>query len=169
MARKPREPRKAPRKRGRPKKDPSCKVKAMPALERRPKVMKLRLQGYSPEEIAQKLLLRPSTVRSDLARMAQEAERESPSKLSQRQVHNQRLEMLWKAVQDAVDSGNPGAISVALKVLERQSKLMGLDVDPKATVTLLTPNSAQWDTILANPEPHKALGFSDEVVDVDAD
>ena len=162
MPRKPRTPRKTPRKKGRPKKDPALKVQAMPAVERRPQVMKLRLQGYSADEIALKLLLRPSTVRADLDRMAQEAERESPSKLSQRQTHNGRLEMLWRAVQAAVDAGNPQGISVALKVLERQSKLMGLDVDPKATVTLLAPNSAQWDTILAQPTPSKALGFSDE-------
>lgn len=159
MTSKKREPRKHPRKRGRPKKAESEKIKYMPAAERRPQVMKLRLQGYGPDEIACKLQIRPATVRADLKRMAAESAQETPNKVRRRHEQDQRLEMLWKALQPAVDGTHIEGIKTALKVLERQAKLNGLDVDPKATVTLIAPAQGDWDTILAQENPRAALGF----------
>jgi len=131
----------------------------MPAAERRPAVLKLKIQGYTPEEIAHKLRLRPTTVRADLKRMADETARETPDKVVRRREQDARLELLWRAVQPAVDATHVQGIKVALQVLERQAKLNGLDVDPKATVTLVAPTRTEWDRILSQETPRAALGF----------
>ena len=161
MPRKPREPRKNPRKVGRPKKADKDKVRSLPVAQRRPLIMRERLKGYSPDEIARNLRLRPSTVRADLKKMAQEAEAETPSKVAQRDMQGARLELLWQAVQNAVEVGDYKAVQVALRILERQAKLYGLDVDPKAIITINGGGPTDWDALLKKPAVGTTLGFAD--------
>lgn len=112
----------------------------------RPEVMKLKLAGYSVPEIAVKLRLTEVRVRSDLAVVMERVGKESPNTVYLRQEQQLRLEVMWKGLYDLVIKGDIETTKTALRLLERQAKLMGLDVDQRATVTL-TP-SGDWDSIL---------------------
>ncbi|GAC1380137.1 MAG: hypothetical protein NVSMB48_05590 [Marmoricola sp.] len=52
------------------------------------------------------------------------------------EVHHERLERLWYAAFKAVSSGDIGAIDRAVRILERQSKLHGLDAPSRSQVSL---------------------------------
>ena len=112
----------------------------------RPEVMKLKLAGYSVPEIAVKLRLTEVRVRSDLAVVMERVGKESPNTVYLRQEQQLRLEVMWKGLYDLVIKGDIETTKTALRLLERQAKLMGLDVDQRAIVTL-TP-SGDWDSIL---------------------
>jgi hypothetical protein len=117
-----------------------------PANVRRPAVLKLKLAGYTPEEIGVKLRLTPTTVRGDIAAIMATVGTESPAVAELRIEQGMRLEYLWKALHTATEAGDVKGISVAMKVLERQAKLFGLDADQKSQIQV-SP-TGDWDRIL---------------------
>lgn len=156
--RKPRQPRIALKKGPRPGKGQVY----LPAAQRRPEVLRLRLIGCQPHEIAIKLNVKLCVVRDDLNLLMREAQDISPERDEMRCLQQMQLNKLWEALQAAINAGDVPGINVALKVLERQAKLFGLDKDKNATVTVTA--SGGWDHILRNPTPAAALGFSEEDV-----
>jgi hypothetical protein len=129
----------------------------------RPEVMKLKLSGYSIPEIAVKLRLTEVRVRSDLNFIMDRVGKESPNTAYLRQEQLLRLETMWKGLYSGVISGDADKIKAGLRLMERQAKLMGLDIDQRALVTL-TP-SGDWDSILRaatmtnEAHPKQALGL----------
>lgn len=158
MTKPPRPPRANPRRKGRPPLPKHIKKTHMKVAERRPKVMDLRLQGYTPEVIAHKLGILPSVVYADLKVLMSAAQAQNAEKDEMRAMMSLQLSYLWHALQVAVKEGDVKAISVALKILERTAKLHGLDADTRASVTVSAGNM-DWDAILSAPASGGALGF----------
>jgi hypothetical protein len=126
--------------------------------DRRPAVLALRLQGFPPDLIAHKLGIRPSVVITDLKYLLNTARAESAEKDEMRAMQKLQLEFLWAALQTAIKSGNVQGIKVALNILERQSKLFGLDANPKATLNVVS-GPQDWDALLSPVPAGRTLGF----------
>jgi hypothetical protein len=148
---------------GRPKLPEDIKAWKCGVEVSRPEVMKLKLAGYSIPEIAVKLRLTEVRVRSDLNFIIDRVGKESPNTAYLRQEQLLRLETMWKGLYHGVISGDADKIKAGLRLMERQAKLMGLDIDQRALVTL-TP-SGDWDSILMaatmtnEGHPKQALGL----------
>lgn len=136
-----------------------------PANQRRPEVLKLKLAGYTPEQIGVKLRLSATTVRGDIRAIMSTVGKESPEVVELRLEQGMRLEYLWAALHKATEAGDIKGISVALKVLERQAKLLGLDADQKSQIQV-SP-TGDWDSILRAAPALRAPGALGLPVDTD--
>lgn len=52
-----------------------------------------------------------------------------------RKLELERLDMLWSRAMPGVGRGDPGSIGVALRIMERRAKLLGLDAPVRTEVT----------------------------------
>jgi predicted DNA-binding protein YlxM (UPF0122 family) len=97
--------------------------------------VELKLQGHTHREIADSLRVSPTTVaqliKEGLAEL-RDLSREATEDLILMQ--NARLEHLYKQLQERIAEGSTRAIETAIKVLERQAKLHGLDAPEKKQV-----------------------------------
>jgi hypothetical protein len=134
-----------PRKRGRPKKDPEDKVKVLAVKDRRPQVLALRVQGYTPEQIARRLNTFPSIVLADLKALMAAATQTDPSLEEARYLQDKQIDHLMTCLQVPLMGGDPRAVTAASRLLDRRAKLLGLDKGPKedsAAVTVAATLSA---------------------------
>lgn len=102
------------------------------------RALELRKKGMTTYEIATEL----KVTRQEAKRLVDDAFAEARRMLSisaeeAALVQNMRLEKMFASLQEKLDRGDSRAIEVAIKVLERQSKLMGLDA-PEKTETMIT-------------------------------
>jgi hypothetical protein len=100
--------------------------KRQATAERRRQVCQLRVQGYSPEEICTRLGLEPHVVKHDLDSaypeyVAQEARAEF------KKWHLARCDYYLTCLDERIKEGDDRAVMAALKVLEREAKVLGLD------------------------------------------
>lgn len=104
--------------------------------ERRQQVARLYVQGKRQQEIADLLAVSAATVSTDVKAMRTAWHREATADVA---VHTrkqyERLEMLYLALLPQVEKGSPRAIEVAIKLIERQAKLMGTDRPEKHEVS----------------------------------
>lgn len=104
-------------------------IKATENLARREEAMRLRMGGYSYEQIAKILDVHPSRVSQLVKQGLQEAANEDAEQL--RVIENARLDRLQAAVwQDAL-KGDSKAIDTVLKISARRAALNGLDAPKK--------------------------------------
>jgi hypothetical protein len=90
------------------------------------KILELRTQGLSFDGIAEQLGYKSGKhVRAAYARLMDKHEREDVENL--RALQNERIEMAWRGLAPKIAQGRERAVEVGMKVLERQSRLMGLD------------------------------------------
>ena len=89
-------------------------------------VSTLRVQGQSDEQIALALGLAPHVVQ------AVPLPRPSPSR--QRAVQHNQLMSMAQALMPRVEKGEPEAITLMLKVMQREANLLGLDA-PKEVIS----------------------------------
>ncbi len=95
--------------------------------ERKRRALELRLQGLSFFEIAQKVgYASPSGAYEAVKTALDSAVVDAAGEF--RKVHVARLEALLEGIWSAARGGNLGAVDRALKVLEREAKLLGLDL-----------------------------------------
>lgn len=106
------------------------------------RALELRLEGASLQDIADELGYKSGATVSTLIRRAvKDIPRESVEDARQQMV--ERLRMLWRvAGPRALNTGDPGDVQSALRVLERMAKLEGLDrtpedVGPSGTVNVV--------------------------------
>lgn len=117
------------------------------------RILELRTQGYSFDEIAQALDYKSGKhVRAAYQRLMDKHEKESVESL--RALQNERLEMAWRGLAPKIEQGRERAVEVGMKVLERQARLQGIDVAdaPAEKVT----NQAIQINIMAHPNDEKA-------------
>lgn len=105
----------------------------------REKVMSLRMKGKTREEIAKELDLSVRSVDQAINTTITELRDAAPLIVEEMfSVHQLRLEALYQIVQKKIDEMldfDERLFKVALSILERQSKLLGLDRDKVKTKT----------------------------------
>lgn len=117
------------------------------------KILEYRTQGYSFDEIAVALGYKSGKhVRAAYTRLMDKHERESVEQL--RDLQNERIEMAWRGLAPKVAQGRERAVEVAMKVLERQSRLMGLDKADQLAEK--TTNQAIQINIMPHPQDIRA-------------
>ncbi len=101
-------------------------------LERTTKAMELRRRGFSYLQIARELGITQKAVCSLINVAFRALQRYCKETTEQTvQLHNERLEAMYKALEPSMQSGHARSIEVGLKVLERQAKMLGLDAPEK--------------------------------------
>lgn len=135
-------------------------ITALSKQDRYIAIAELRKQGKSWDEIADLFDYKN-------ARTAIEAYRQWASKYAVqetvaevRSIHDSRLEEMYKALRPAIeaeDRGTPRAVEVAIKVLERQARLHGVDAVEEAAATKgNTQQQAVVISITAHPGDEQA-------------
>lgn len=106
------------------------------AAERRIKVWELRKTGASYRKIAQKLSVSHEQVRKDCERVFGELTAEAVDRAEEwRVLQLHRCEDAIQGLWPAASSGEVGAVTALMKVLQRQSELLGLDAPRKQELT----------------------------------
>jgi hypothetical protein len=96
---------------------------------RRQDAVNMRVAGYSPEEITDTLgYVTPDAASNDiysaLSGIIPLADR---SLEALREIHCRRMDMMLKALMPGIERGNNRSVEVAIRILERQAKMLGLD------------------------------------------
>lgn len=117
------------------------------------KILELRVKGYSFDEIAEVLDYKSGKhVKTAYDRFMDKFEREDISTI--RQLQAERLEMAWRGLAPKIEQGRERAVEVGMKVLERQARLMGIDVADQLVEK--TTNQPIQINIMAHPGDTKA-------------
>lgn len=109
--------------------------KALAYVARRDRVIKARALGKTSQEIADEEGIHPSSVDTLVREAAAEVRAKTNDFVEERfAMHDARYEYLYKIVQKKLDDASladlhafAGLVRAAISVLERQSKLWGLD------------------------------------------
>ena len=132
--------------------------------ERDQKALELRKEGHSYESISEQLgySTRSASYKAVMRRL-KEVDRPAVSML--RELEVQRLDAMLYAMWNDVLQGDAGAVSTALQISERRSRLLGLDaphtVEARARIDVLSWNQAIRDFV----DIHKEVfgdGLKDE-------
>ena len=120
------------------------------AYERDQKALELRKEGHSYESISEQLgySTRSASYKAVMRRL-RDMDRPAVSML--RELEVQRLDAMLYAVWNDVLQGDAGAVSTALKISERRSRLLGLDaphtVEARTRIDVLSWNQAIRDFV----------------------
>ena len=120
------------------------------AYERDQKALELRKEGYSYESISEQLgYSTPSASYKAVMRRLRDMDRPAVSML--RELEVQRLDAMLYAVWNDVLQGDANAVTTALRISERRSRLLGLDaphtVEARTRVDILSWNQAIRDFV----------------------
>lgn len=124
---------------------PASKAQRAATAERRAKAVAMRLAGADYETIAQKLgYYNRGAAYNDINRAleANVAEQRRSAEIL-RQEELQRLDRLQAGAWMAAASGDPKAIDVVLKIIDRRCKLLGLDAPVRHEVITLDAVDAE--------------------------
>ena len=102
---------------------------------RRIEAMSLKLAGVSTAQIAERMGIKPDTVRHLINRTLQTAENRAAEEM--RELENARLDRAQAAIWSQVLAGDHRAVMVFLQISQRRAKLNGLD-SPASVV--ISPN-----------------------------
>jgi hypothetical protein len=105
-------------------------VRREAAARLRAKAIKMRREGASLDSIGTRLGVTRSTARRLVARELSTLSSESGND-ERRLLHADVLMELWRALYPAAVSGDPAAVDRFLRVEERISQLLGLDLRPE--------------------------------------
>ena len=95
--------------------------------ERRRRALQLRMRGATLSDIARQVGYASASGASKAVRAALEADAAAAAG-EVRKLHVARLETLLDAIWDAASRGQLSAVDRVLRVLDRQAKLLGLDL-----------------------------------------
>jgi hypothetical protein len=113
------------------KRPPSTGGKTSPerlkSAERQAEAIRLRSQGLSYPAIAKRLGFRSRQAAFDAVRRALDSTIREPAD-ELRQLDLLRLDRLWRAHYPAACAGDQQATATCLRIMERRSRLLGLDV-----------------------------------------
>lgn len=105
-------------------------------------VLHLRLHGSTFAQIAEALGKASSTCQEAYQRALEEVRHEIAQQATQLRAQEcSRLDLYLQKLGPQIDKGDPIAIWRALKISERRSKLLGLDVQPDPAVLPLAPQA----------------------------
>lgn len=98
--------------------------------------LSLRIEGMSYAAIAAQMGIAVSNAYNLVSDALAKLEAETAEKAAEiRRIEVDRLDAMLKALWPAVKQGEPRAIEVSLKTMERRSKLLGLDAPTKQEVS----------------------------------
>lgn len=109
--------------------------------DRARKAYELSLAGWTQDEIGKELGISYNTVRLDLDYWIKKTVMPLAEDVKKKQLD--RLELLWREAFKKAQSGDVPAMNAALKVLERQAKLLGLDVNKIELTTVNDPREIE--------------------------
>lgn len=95
--------------------------------ERARKIYEMTLAGKTRDEIGKELGITYQTVNTDIKFWIQQTVMPLAEDVKKQQLD--RLEMLWRAAYTKSEKGDVPAMNTAIKILERQAKLLGLDIN----------------------------------------
>lgn len=99
------------------------------------KVLDLRRKGYTHREIAVELRITRRQVSKVLDDAYAAVARECKESAEQQvRLQMDRLEWMLKSLNERIEGGHVGSVEAALRILERQAKLLGLDAPTKQEV-----------------------------------
>lgn len=123
------------------------KAHSLTAFAQGIRALDLRVKGGKTwAQVAEEMGLRSAASAYSLASRAR-AKLDVESKVDKRFVASERLNNMYSALQPQISKGNPRAIEVAVKVLERDARLNGLDLDAAA-------QEGTRQAIIINVQPH---------------
>jgi hypothetical protein len=106
-------------------------------LDRQTKAVLLRRQGHTFREIAAEMKITLREAHRLVTTAFREAAHRSAETAEQMvQLHNERLDWMLKSLASEIDRGSSRAIEVAVKLLDRQARLLGLDAPAKKEVQI---------------------------------
>jgi len=103
------------------------------ATEKQAKAVRLRIEGYTHQQIADKLGYEGRQGACDAVQAALKKTLKEPAD-DYRKLELERLDMMFQAIWDDVTNGKVNKIDRALKIMERRSKLLGLDAPIKGQI-----------------------------------
>jgi hypothetical protein len=119
------------------------------AARLRAKALKMRREGASLESIGTRLGVTRSTARRLVARELSALSTESGIE-ERRLLHADVLMELWRSLYPAAVNGDPAAVDRFLRVEERISRLLGLDLQPKGNGDRKPEDARQEERILVD-------------------
>lgn len=127
-------------------------------------VAELTLLGFTPEKIAERLGVTPATVRRDLEKVRvrwQENRKKSYTEFIEEELATQRL--LLSSLESGIKEGSWKHVETALKIIERKSRVIGLDHADRMEQARVEIEAKQLDMLSGALEKvFQALGLSDE-------
>ncbi len=111
-------------------------ARTITVAERRAEALELRKQGLTYEVIGQKLGISNTAAYKHVRRALDAIEKDIDEKATHLKIiEKARLERLFNSIWNAATGGDLYAIDRALKIMERQAKLLGLDAPVKTAQT----------------------------------
>jgi uncharacterized protein YerC len=115
--------------------DGTQRAKALSAVERRAQIFEYVKAGSSYRDIGRKFGVSHVTIARDVRRTLQALHRTAIHDLDlYRQIELVRLDQLLQGIWLDAVAGNPGAVTLALRILERRARLLGLDAPTKIDI-----------------------------------
>ena len=125
---------------------------ALTAHERRLQAAKLRMAGMTYRQIAEELDYRgPSGAYKAVKTLLRRTELELAQEF--RQLELERLDFLTRSIWDKVCAGDLKAIDRLLRIMERRSRLLGLDAPNKVAHTDADGEEGTFTIVVNNPLP----------------
>lgn len=148
----------------------ASKAQQAATAERRGKAIRLKIDGYTYTEIAEKLgYSSKGSACKDVSRaLERHVIEEGLAIEAWRELELARLDVLQKAIWPEAKEGNPRAIETALKVLDRRAKLLGLDSAIKLEVLTIDALDAQIQRLEAELGRHDLAALDGEADEVEA-
>lgn len=131
---------------------PRPKDKGPGSVERKARLadrcVQLRLEGKTFRQIAEETGLSPHMACKIVkAEFEADARHRAENIDDYKTIQRMRLERMYSAMLPQLDMGNSRAIEVALKLMEREAKLMGLDAPEKSQVAVVFKNLSDEDLV----------------------
>lgn len=128
--------------------------------ERRTRVMELRVAGHSLRQIAAQVGVSLRTVQDDIeAVFTKLNEQQIKNAQIWRAIHMQRLEEMYRPLHKRIvgtpeepGTANTKDVEAVIKILERQAKLLGLDITSKIDINLLNKALSLLEANGQNPK-----------------
>jgi hypothetical protein len=142
----------------------ASKAQQAATAERRSKAIRLKIEGHTYTEIAEKLgYSNRASACSDIRRaLEKHVIEEGLAVEAWRELELARLDVLQKAIWPEAMEGNPRAIETALKILDRRAKLLGLDSAIKLEVLTIDALDAQIQRLEAELGRHDLAALGGE-------
>lgn len=131
---------------------------------RRSKAVKMRIAGHDPEDIASELgYVSPAAASADIYEaLAKQLTTPDHSIEVLREIECRRMDQMLLALQPGIKRGTPRSIEVALRILERRARMMGLDSATKVQILTVDDIDAQ----IAKLTEEMSARMAEEIPDV---
>ena len=142
-------------------------TKRVKVAERQKQCLELRRQGMSQAEIATHLGMTRQNVSVTISKALRNHCREASEELIELEVA--RLDVLLQGIWARASSGNTPDVYAALKIMERRSRLLGLDAPGRSVsvTTTLSDLKEMVDRVVSQKEKEDILCLEAVVIDID--